>query len=96
MWNLTGPGIEPVSPALAGEFLTTCPPEKSQVCFLDDSYYGIGLFLLSFTLNMLFSGTQLYMGSKIRLPMENSERDENTRPPNLPLEKSVCRSGSNS
>ena len=23
-------------------------------------------------------------------------RDENTRPPNLPLEKSVCRSGSNS
>ena len=27
---------------------------------------------------------------------ENSERDGNTRPPNLPLEKSVCRSGSNS
>ena len=25
--------------------------------------------------------------------VENSERDENTRPPNLPLEKSVCRSG---
>ena len=28
--------------------------------------------------------------------VENSERDENTRPPDLPLEKSVCRSGSNS
>ena len=28
--------------------------------------------------------------------MENSERDRNTRPPDLPLEKSVCRSGSNS
>ena len=27
--------------------------------------------------------------------MENSERDGNTRPPDLPLEKSVCRSGSN-
>ena len=26
----------------------------------------------------------------------NSERDENTRPPDLPLEKSVCRSGSKS
>ena len=26
----------------------------------------------------------------------NSERGGNTRPPNLPLEKSVCRSGSNS
>ena len=25
--------------------------------------------------------------------VENSERDGNTRPPNLPLEKSVCRSG---
>ena len=27
---------------------------------------------------------------------ENSERDGNTRPPDLPLEKSVCKSGSNS
>ena len=27
---------------------------------------------------------------------ENSERDGNTRPPDLPLEKSVCRSRSNS
>ena len=28
--------------------------------------------------------------------LENSERDGNTRSPNLPLKKSVCRSGSNS
>ena len=28
--------------------------------------------------------------------LENSERDWNTRPPNLPLEKSVCRSESTS
>ena len=28
--------------------------------------------------------------------VENSGRDGNTRPPDLPLEKSVCRSGSNS
>ena len=28
--------------------------------------------------------------------VENSERDENTRPPDVPLEKSICRSGSNS
>ena len=27
--------------------------------------------------------------------MENSERDRNTRPPDLPLEKPICRSGSN-
>ena len=29
MCNLPGPGIEPVSPALAGRFLTTAPPGKS-------------------------------------------------------------------
>ena len=28
--------------------------------------------------------------------LENSSRDENTRPPDLPLEKYVCRSGNNS
>ena len=28
--------------------------------------------------------------------VENSEKDENTRPPDLPLENSVCRSGSKS
>jgi len=28
--------------------------------------------------------------------LENSERDGNTRPPDLPFEKSICRSGSNS
>ena len=29
MWDLPGPGIESVSPALAGGFLTTGPPGKS-------------------------------------------------------------------
>ena len=28
MWDLPRPGLEPVSPALAGGFLTTVPPEK--------------------------------------------------------------------
>ena len=28
MWDLPGPGHEPVSPALAGGFLTTAPPGK--------------------------------------------------------------------
>ena len=32
----------------------------------------------------------------ITINVENSQRDGNTRPPDLPLEKSVCRSGSNS
>ena len=33
MWNLLGPGIKPVSPALAGGFLTTAPPGKSLKSF---------------------------------------------------------------
>ena len=33
---------------------------------------------------------------RITINVENSESDGNTRPPDLPLEKSVCRSGSNS
>ena len=30
MWDLPGPGLEPVSPALAGGLLTTAPPGKPQ------------------------------------------------------------------
>ena len=29
MWDLPGPGLEPMSPALAGGLLTTVPPGKS-------------------------------------------------------------------
>ena len=37
MWDLPGPGLEPVSPALAGGFLTTAPPGKFPVYFLEFS-----------------------------------------------------------
>ena len=30
MWDLPGPGLEPVYPALAGRFSTTAPPGKPQ------------------------------------------------------------------
>ena len=34
MWDLPGPGLEPMSPALAGGFLTTAPPGKPPTkCF---------------------------------------------------------------
>ena len=31
--DLPGPGLEPVSPALAGRFLTTAPPGKPRGCY---------------------------------------------------------------
>ena len=31
MWDLPGPGLEPVSPVLASRFLTTAPPGKSSL-----------------------------------------------------------------
>ena len=37
MWDLPRPGLEPVSPALAGRFSTTEPRGKPQVCFSETS-----------------------------------------------------------
>ena len=34
MWDLPGPGIEPMSPVLAGGFLTTVPPGKSLIPYI--------------------------------------------------------------
>ena len=31
MWDLPRPGLEPVSPALAGRFSTTAPPDRKSV-----------------------------------------------------------------
>ena len=45
-------------------------------------------FALLITPNLWLCGSQQ--------TVENSQTDVNTRPPDLPLEKSVCRSGSNS
>ena len=37
MWDLPGPGLEPVSPALAGGFLTAAPPGKPLRSLLNDN-----------------------------------------------------------
>ena len=34
MWDLPRPGLEPMSPALAGRFSTTAPPGKPEKSFL--------------------------------------------------------------
>ena len=40
MWDLPRPGLEPVSPALAGRFSTTAPPGKPKSDFLLSKFYN--------------------------------------------------------
>ena len=40
MWDLPGPGMEPVSPALAGRFFTTEPPGKPSCIILEHTLNG--------------------------------------------------------
>ena len=48
MWDLprpgTGPGIEPLSPALAGGLLTTVPPGKSHICYILSNALGFTVY----------------------------------------------------
>ena len=39
MWGLPRPGLEPVSPALAGRFSTTAPPGKPCTSFFPNKYF---------------------------------------------------------
>ena len=40
MWDLPRPGLEPVSPALAGRFSTAAPPGKPHIFFIHSSVDG--------------------------------------------------------
>ena len=50
MWDLPRPGLEPVSPALAGRFSTTAPPGKSSAHFL----IGFFVFLILSYISYLY------------------------------------------
>ena len=39
-WDLPGSGLKPVSPSLAGGFLTTVPPGKPTQAILDLTVWG--------------------------------------------------------
>ena len=41
MWDLPRPGLEPMSPALAGEFLTSVPPGKSHYAVSNSIFHFI-------------------------------------------------------
>ena len=47
MWDLPRPGLEPVSPALAGGFLTTAPPGKSFLHFRECKLHRLSRASLS-------------------------------------------------
>ena len=51
MWDLPGPGLEPVSPALAGGFSTTAPPGKPYSIVFDATVNGIIFFLFQIICN---------------------------------------------
>ena len=55
MWDLPGPGLEPMSPTLAGGFLTTAPPGKSGVSSYDEAKSTDGPEAYAFTFKCLVS-----------------------------------------
>ena len=72
MWDLTRPGLEPVSPALAGRFSTTAPPGKPlsifitqivQICLIGalSSCCLYPLAYLVHSLSTRYSGLFLYL-----------------------------------
>ena len=56
MWDLPGPGLEPVSLALAGGFLTTAPPGKPKPNKLFFSFFFLKEFLYFYYLFLAVLG----------------------------------------
>ena len=54
MWDLPGPGLKPVSPALAGRFLTTAPPGKLRTIALDIDYSMNYKAIINITMSNIF------------------------------------------
>ena len=50
-WDLPRPGLEPVSPALAGRFSTTAPPGKPPTLFIKETILSPLYILGSFVIN---------------------------------------------
>ena len=67
MWDLPGPGLKPVSPALAGGFLTTAPPGKPYAVFFTLVEEGLVSLKISRTadkirfLNRFFFGYSFFV-----------------------------------
>ena len=63
MWDLPRPGLEPMSPALAGGFLSTAPPEKPSLNFKYDWLKCLGQNLMEIrSLTQHFCGLFMWAG----------------------------------
>ena len=58
MWELPGPGLKPIYPALAGGFLTTVPPGKPLYIFFRE--ISLQVFSLLFFFKTIFQFSSLY------------------------------------
>ena len=65
MWSLPRPGTEPVSPALAGRFLSTVPPRKSFTAILLIAVCTILLYLppILYCAELFFLWLNIYIAS---------------------------------
>ena len=61
MWELPGPGLESLSPALAGRFLTTAPPGKPWGFFHVVSISGLFLFITEWYQYIVFINYFIYL-----------------------------------
>ena len=68
MWDLPRPGLEPMSPALAGRFSTTAPPGKPRVVFFVDRcniFEPEGVYLICFTIQVIISNAGINFHAQV-------------------------------
>ena len=70
MWDLPRAGLEPMSPALAGGFLTTAPPGKPKALFFKNIYLFIHLVTLGLSCSrwapqLWRTGSSLVVGRRL-------------------------------
>ena len=75
MWDLSGPGLEPMSPALTGRFLTTAPPGKSR-CLV----FSYGYTLVTITTIKTYSGPCLSSQDTFQDPRWMPEAADSMKP----------------
>ena len=65
LWDLSGPGIEPVSPELAGGFLTTVPPGSPAYLTLDLRFLNGTVFTyFSFCIYSFFTDGSFHISGR--------------------------------